>query len=484
MSILNRNTTHTPIKHPERILQFGGGNFLRAFCDWMFHVLNEETDFNSSVVIVKPTKRGDYIQLKAQEGLFHVALDGIREGELHSEVTLVESVSRVIQPYNAWSDYLKTAEQPEMRFLVSNTTEAGIKFSDTDKFADEPAHEFPAKLTQWLFHRFEHFKGEADKGMILLPCELIENNGDVLQATIIQYAELWKLGENFKNWINNHNYFCSTLVDRIVSGYPKGRAAELLENKGVEDDLLVAGEYYHSWVIKAPSKVQDELPFSKTGLNVQFVEDLGPYREMKVRVLNGAHTSLVPVGVLAGIETVIESMGQAEVLGHVQSVLSEEVKPTLVADFSSEEINAFVQAVLDRFKNPTLQHYLMDISLNSTSKFQARLLPAFLDYVELKGIFPKRITFSLACLIRFYKGEFNGVTINRKDSAEVLEFFDTQWAKVDSKEQSLETLVTNTLSNPLIVGKDISNIENVVPFITAKIEAIEDKGVVGLLKKI
>lgn len=483
MNKLNRNTTNIPVQRPERILQFGGGNFLRAFCDWMFHVLNLETDFNSSVVIVKPTKRGDYVELKAQDGLFHVALDGIRDGALHSEITLVESISRVIQPYNAWKDYLKTAEQAEMRFLVSNTTEAGIKFSESDQLKDEPAHEFPAKLTQWLFHRFNHFDGAADKGMILLPCELIEDNGEALKTTVLQYAELWKLGEGFVSWINNHNYFCSTLVDRIVSGYPKDRADELLKSIGFDDELLVAGEYYNSWVIKAPIEVQSELPFAKTDLNVQFVEDLGSYREMKVRVLNGAHTSLVPVGVLAGIETVIESMSQAEVIGHVQNVLSEEVKPTLI-DFSATEIDAFIQAVLDRFKNPTLQHFLMDISLNSTSKFQARLLPAFLDYVKMKGTFPKRIAFSLACLIRFYKGEFNGSSIVRKDNSEVLQFFDKEWSSIEKNEQPLEVLVKNTLSNPLIVGKDISSIEGLVPFIAGQITNIESKGVVETLKTI
>ena len=480
---LNRTLSNKPNTNPERILQFGGGNFLRAFCDWMFDVLNKTTDFNGSVVVVKPTKRGDYTELREQEGLFHVALDGVRKGELVSEVTLVESVSRVIQPYTEWEAFLATAENPEMRFIVSNTTEAGIKFSEMDEFTDQPPHEFPAKLTKWLHHRFKYFNGASDKGCIMLPCELIEDNGIALRDAILNYARHWNLGFDFQDWITEHNHFCSTLVDRIVSGYPKDRAAAIYKQTGFNDPLLVAGEDYHSWVIKAPSFVQNELPFSKTDLNVQFVEELAAYREMKVRILNGAHTSLVPVGYLAGIRTVKESMDDPAVSNHVMQVLSKEVKPTLT-DFKETEIDEFIKSVLDRFRNPTLKHYLISISLNSTSKFQARLLPAFTEYTEANGTFPNRIAFSLACMIRFYKGDFNGEKIDVKDDTEVLEFFSNEWNKVDSGAQSLEDLVRSTLSNPTIVGDDLTKYEGLVVFITKSINDIERTGVHACLKKL
>ncbi|MDO7135882.1 tagaturonate reductase [Algibacter lectus] len=476
MTKLNRTTANKPVQHPVRIMQFGGGNFLRAFCDWMFDVLNKTTDFNGSVVVVKPTKRGDYTELRTQDGLFHVALDGVRNGNLVSEVTLVESVSSVIQPYTQWDEYLALAEQPQLRFVVSNTTEAGIKFSETDKLTDCPPHEFPAKLTLWLHHRFNHFNGAADKGCILLPCELIENNGDALLKTILQYAEFWNLSEAFQIWILHHNHFCSTLVDRIVSGFPEGRKTEISQQIGFDDDLLVAGEDYHSWVIKGPELVQDELPFSKTDLNVQFVNDLSDYREMKVRILNGAHTSLVPVGYLAGLRTVKESMDDEVVKNHVLQVLSTEVKPTLT-NFSESEIDAFIASVIDRFKNPTLKHYLLAISLNSTSKFQARLLPAFREYTALNETFPKRIAFSLACMIRFYKGEFNNETIDVNDDAKALKFFQKEWGKVDSGEQTLAELVKNTLANKTIVGDNLSEDNGLTTFITEKIKAIETHGV-------
>jgi tagaturonate reductase len=476
MKTLDRATANKPIKYPARVLQFGGGNFLRAFCDWMFDTLNKTTDFNGSVVVVKPTERGDYTALRAQDGLFYVALDGVRNGVLISEVTLVESVSDVIQPYTEWDKYLQLAEQPEMRFIVSNTTEAGIKFSENDKQTDFPPHEFPAKLTLWLYHRFNFFNGAVDKGCIFLPCELVENNGEALKITILQYAEHWKLEKEFSVWIEKCNYFCSTLVDRIVSGFPEDRKEAIEKQIGFKDELLVAGEDYHSWVIKAPSIVKAELPFSKTNLNVQFVEDLSAYREMKVRILNGAHTSLVPVGYLAGLRTVKESMDDTVVCNHVLQVLSTEIKPTL-NNFSTEEIDAFINAVIDRFKNPTLKHFLIAISLNSTSKFQARLLPAFIQYTELKGTFPKRIAFSLACMIRFYKGNFNGEKIVVNDDVKVLDFFNQEWGKVTKEEQTIERLVLNVLSNSAVVGTDLSQYPGLVKFVSEAIVKIDKIGV-------
>ena len=479
--ILNRKTANKPVHHPLRVMQFGGGNFLRAFCDWMFDVLNKTTDFNGSVAVIKPTERGDYTELKNQEGLFHVALDGIRNGKLVSEVTLVESVSKVIQPYTEWDDYLALAEQPEMRFIVSNTTEAGIKFSSSDKQTDCPPHEFPGKLTLWLYHRFNYFKGAADKGCIVLPCELIEDNGDALQKTVVKYAEHWGLELEFITWVINCNYFCSTLVDRIVSGFPTDRKVAIEQQTCYKDDLLVAGEVYHSWVIKAPPIVQKELPFSKTDLNVVFVDDLKDYREMKVRILNGAHTSLVPVGYLAGIRTVKESMEDDLVSNHILQVLSKEIKPTLT-NFPEKDIDTFINAVLDRFKNPTLKHFLIAISLNSTSKFQARLLPAFKEYTQTNGHFPKRIAFSLACLIRFYKGEFSGENIPVNDDASILEFFKDEWGQVTEQRQTLETLVKNVLSNTDIIGENLATYNGLVQFITNSINSIDEVGVKECLK--
>jgi len=300
MQNLNRQITNKPKTLPLKVMQFGGGNFLRAFVDWMVHVLNQETNFNGGVVVVKPTERGDYQVLKSQDGLFTVVLDGIKNSKLVAEKILVDCVQNVVNPYSEWDAYIEMAKSPDIRFIVSNTTEAGIRFNAADAFEGNPPKEFPAKLTLWLYHRFQHFGNDITKGCILLPCELVEDNGEALKAAVLQYTAHWNLDGDFVNWIYTANHFCSTLVDRIVSGYPLDRADKIHSELGYEDKLLVSGEYYHSWVIKGPELVRKELPFAKTDLNVEFVHDLVPYREMKVRILNGAHTSMVPVGYLAG----------------------------------------------------------------------------------------------------------------------------------------------------------------------------------------
>ncbi len=461
-------------------MQFGGGNFLRAFVVWMVDILNKETDFNGGIAIVKPTEGGDYLELKEQDGLFTVVLDGIKDGKQMAEKSLVTSVQKVVNCYTEWQTYLDLAENPDLRFIVSNTTEAGIQFNSEDKFDDSPPKEFPAKLTVWLHQRFEHFVGDISRGCILLPCELIENNGKALKNCVLQYADLWQLGDDFKEWLDSSNHFCGTLVDRIVSGYPRERANGIEKELGYKDQLLVAGEYYHSWVIQAPEFVQKELPFSQTELNVEFVSDLAPYREMKVRLLNGAHTSMVPVAYLAGIRLVNEAMEDETVSGFVESLLLKEATPTL--DFPVEIKRKFVADVLDRFRNPLLKHQLISISLNSTSKFVTRLLPTLKDYYAKEGKLPQRIVFGLSALIRFYKGESDGEAIPLKDDQRILDFFAVQWKKFNNNKLTLSELVTSILKNTLLWKEDLTQLDNLVETVTQNIEDMENKGVLQSLK--
>ncbi len=465
MTLLNRTTANIPVQHPVKIIQFGGGNFLRAFADWMFDVLNKETDFKGSVAIIKPTKRGDYDALKKQEGLFHVALEGLVSGTLVSETQLITSVSKIIQPYTQWNDYLALAEQPDVRFVVSNTTESGIKFSENDLKTETPPHEFPAKLTLWLYHRFNFFKGAKDKGCILLPCELIEDNGAVLQQTILDYAKHWNLDEQFSLWIQKSNYFCNTLVDRIVSGYPTAKPPKL----AFTDTLLVAGEYYHSWVLQAPKWVQEELPFANTNLNVQFVDDLKAYREIKVRVLNGAHTILVPVGYLFGIDKVREAVTNTTVGAFLKEALYNEICPTLAMPKS--DVDAFAKSVLDRFKNPSIEHALLSISLNSIAKFKTRVLPSVLAYIAQNNTVPKALLFSLASLLVFYKGTRDKETILLKDDIEVLTFFKEQWGH-----QTVEVVVKNTLSHTAFWGLDLTSFLNLETTVAMYVNVILKDG--------
>lgn len=460
-------------------MQFGGGNFLRAFVDWMVQVLNETTDFSGGVVVVKPTERGDYRELKSQDGLFTVVLDGIKNGELVAEKKLVDCIQEVVNPYSEWDTYLELAKISDLRFVVSNTTEAGIKFSAEDKIEENPPREFPAKLALWLYHRFQHFDGDPSKGCILLPCELIEDNGEALRSTILQYADHWNMGNDFKDWINACNHFCSTLVDRIVSGYPTDRADEILEELCYNDALLVAGEYYHSWVIHGDDSIQKELPFGLTDLKVEFVDELAPYREMKVRILNGAHTSMVPVGYLAGLRFVDEAMEDSAVSSFVESLLTEEVANTL--DFPETVIQKYIADVLDRFRNPLLKHQLISISLNSTSKFVARLLPTFKDYYKGEGKLPKKIVFGLSALILFYKGEFEGDKITLNDDSNVLDFYSLAYKRLDAVELSLAGFVELVLGNNELWGEDLTKFVGLADAITKNIQRIESNGIKEVL---
>src|SRR5690606_13890016 len=369
---------------------------------------------------------------------------------------------------------------PSLRFVISNTTEAGIKFNPMDNFKDAPPSEFPAKLTLFLYHRFRHYDGNPSKGCIILPCELIISNGETLQKTVLQYAAHWQLEPEFTTWIRTANHSCSTLVDRIVSGYPTDRAQELERELGYEDPSMVAGEYYHNWVIQAPISIQRELPFTQTKLNVQFVDDLAPYREMKVRILNGAHTAMVPMAYLAGKRLVDEAMEQEEIGRFITELLLQETIRTL--DFPQEIKERFVADVLDRFRNPLLKHQLMSIALNSTSKFVARLLPTLKDYLALEGKLPERIVLAFAALLLFYKGEFNGQKIALKDDADVLSFFKESWEQYDWKKRSLQETVTHILENAAIWGENLNDIPGLSEMITIFIDSIEQHGMMDSIE--
>ena len=479
MKKLNRKKANLEKVPPERVLQFGGGNFLRGFVDWMIDKLNKEGVFSGSVVVVKPTEGGEYKELNAQDGLFHVVLDGIRNGESATEITLVESVSRTIQPYRDWDGYLATARQPGMRYIVSNTTEAGIKFSEEDRFDDGPSGEFPAKLTRWLYERFQYFSGSDTRGCLILPCELIENNGTVLKDMVLRYIEQWNLEPEFKKWINEHNYFYDTLVDRIVSGYPADRADKINESTGYVDPLLVAGELYHSWVISGHPTLQSEWPFDQVDLNVKFVENLSDYRELKVRILNGAHTALVPVGYLAGYRTVDECLEDKQIEKYLNQLLHEEVKPTLVG-LPKDEVDSFIVQVLDRFRNPVLAHQLLDISLNSISKFKTRLLPSLQDYVTQRNAPPERILFALTCLMLFYRGEYQDEEIPLRDDQSNINFAQQTWLACEEEKIGLLTLVTQFLAK-LGVPPSMRCYEAIRQSVYAHTENILEEGVLDSL---
>lgn len=454
MEYLSRKIIKTNI-YPNKILQFGGGNFLRCFVNWMVQILNEETNFNAGVIIVKPTKPGDYKKLKLQDGLFTTVLEGIKNGNLVEEKRLIDCVQDIVNPYLEWQKYLNIAKKEDLRFVVSNTTEAGIKFNPKDKYNDKPPQEFPAKLAILLHHRYKYFNGDLSKGFIILPCELIESNGEELQKIILKYANFWELEDDFKNWILKANFFCNTLVDRIVSGYPKNQIIQIEKELQYQDKLVVSGEIYHSWIIQTQNpEIKKEIPFNKTDLNVNFVTNLDNYRTLKVRILNGAHTTLVPIGYLFGIDKVRESLEDVIVRKFLEDTIFNEICLTL--DFSKKELDHFVNDVLDRFKNPYLEHELMSISLNSISKYKTRVLPSVLEYIRRKNKLPKNMLFSLAALFAFYKGIRNGKKIALKDDKKVLDFFTKLWGLYDEGNLKIESLTKTVLANTELWGIDLN----------------------------
>lgn len=376
----------------EKIIQFGEGNFLRGFADYFIHKLNEKGLFDGSVVIVQPIAKGLTDTINAQKGEYNLYLRGIQDGKEVCEHTKIQSVSRAINPYEDFDAYLALAGDPNFRFIISNTTEAGIAYDDSCEITDAPPSSFPAKLTVLLNERFK----KGLKGFIILSCELIDHNGDELKKCVLKYADKWNLGEDFKKWLVEENSFCNTLVDRIVTGYPREEAEELCEELGYEDKLLDTAEIFHLWVIEG--HFEDELPLQKAGFNVVWTDDVTPYKKRKVRILNGGHTSMVTGALLSGLETVGQCVNDEVVGNFLKKCLFTEIVPTLGG--SAEDEN-FANAVLERFANPYIKHMLRSIALNSVSKFSVRVLPTILEYKEQQGEYPLSLTMALAALIEW-----------------------------------------------------------------------------------
>jgi tagaturonate reductase len=463
---LNRETASGENVRPVKVLQFGEGNFLRAFADWIIDTLNEKTDFNGAVQIIQPIQNGMGKMVNDQDGLYHVVLNGIQNGKSFQQTRLVSSVVGVINPFENLQQYLQCARNPHLKFILSNTTEAGIVFNANDTNPKSLPETFPGKLTILLHQRYEFYNGAPDKGLILLPCELIEKNGENLKSAILQYVAHWKLSDGFKNWIEQHNIFCNTLVDRIVPGFPKDTIHEIHKSTGYEDNLVVMAEPFHLWVIEAPESVKRAFPTEQAGLQVKFVNDLTPYRTRKVRILNGAHTALVPVAYLHGLRTVRESVDDSYVGDFIRKTITEEIIPTL--DLPKAELEQFANDVMERFQNPFIRHELMSIALNSISKFKVRVLPSLLRYIEINKQLPEHLVFSLASLIRFYKGEWKGEKIALQDTTEVLTFFGNAWKSNDA-----EKVVRETLSNTSFWDQDLTQLHGLTEAVVKGLKELE-----------
>lgn len=459
MRSLTRQNSNSQSDRAVKVIQFGEGNFLRAFVDWMLDILNEKPDFDSDVQIVQPIENGMGEMLNKQEGLYHVLIQGIEGNKRVDTIRLIKNIKSVINPHTDYNEYLKLAENKDLKLIISNTTEAGIAFSETDVDYINTPTTYPGKLTSLLYHRFSQKQEVKNQTLVIIPCELIEKNGDKLKRCVLQYADLWELPAEFTKWIDSNITFCNSLVDRIVPGYPKETIAEIKAQIGFEDNMVVKAEPYHLWAIEGPKELYHLLPFDKAGLKVKIVDDIHPFRIRKVRILNGVHTAMMAYAYLRGFRAVKETVEDPQMAEFIKELIFEEIIPTI--DLPKEELVEFANDVMDRFRNPFIHHEWKSIALNSISKFKVRVLPTMLDYKATNGNWPEKLVMAMAALFQFYKGTQNGETLPVSDDEEVITFFQNAW--LVEKPTEIAKMI---LANAELWGQDLSNDEELLGLIT------------------
>lgn len=417
-------------QYPERVLQFGEGNFIRAFIDWMIHRMNTQGLFQGRIVVVQPTPRGKIVPvLNRQDGAYTLILRGYEEGKIVDRKEVIHSISRGLNPYTEWDQVLKLMESPAIQLIFSNTTEVGLHYLREAYQPGKAPLSFPGKLTACLYHRFQCFNGDPSAGMTVIPLELVENNGKVLRENVLRCARDWDLSNEFIRWVEEENRFCNTLVDRIVTGFPKDEAEDLWEEMGYKDELMTVGEPYHLLVIEGDPLVRELLPFHLAGLNVHW-DQIATYRELKIHVLNAAHTIMATVGYLKGLETVLDVMNDGEMFRYVTRLIKQEILPCLSQ--GEEMKKAYADSVIERFRNPLNKHYLLDISLNAVTKFQERVLPVLERYYRQFKKPPRGIAYAFAALLLFYRNGGRDHEVPVRDREEVLSAMREAWSDAGS----------------------------------------------------
>ena len=441
-------------ERPIKILQFGEGNFLRAFVDNFIQELNNQNLINSDVAVVQPLEFGRIDAMKEQDGLYTLFLEGIKNNEVVKSKQIIDVIGDLIDPYKELEKYLSYARSEELEMVFSNTTEAGITYEAEKVSKEATPVSFPGKLLLFLRERYLFFKGSNESGLEIIPCELIDDNGTELKATLIKLARYNEFEPEFIYWLENNNRYYNTLVDRIVPGYPRDDAESLEKELGYMDHSMVKGEIFHLWVIEGPEALHSKLPFEQSGLDVYYVESIKPYKQRKVKILNGSHTALVPVAYLSGLEAVKESIDTPIFNQFVKQFIFDEVIPTI--NLPKDDMDKFASSIIERYSNPFIHHLLISIALNSISKYKTRILPTVLD-LHAQGGFAKHALFSLAALIVFYRGiDEDNRPIPLKDDERFLTLFAKLWEQSDVKQLVLEVLSmnhweTDYLKTPMVV---------------------------------
>lgn len=483
MKRLSNELIGNRIERPIKVVQFGDGNFLRGFVDWVLQKLNDAEIYETDVAVVKP-RSGEFNEdLLAQDGLYTFIEEGVQDGVFTATTQIIDVLRQFVNPYADYQAYLKLAEVDTLEFVFSNTTESGIVLDVSDRIDNSPPKTFPGKLLAFLYHRYQTFNGASDKGLFIVPCELIDDNGDELYACVKRLAEAHGLEAEFVTWLSEANTFTNTLVDRIVPGYPTEREAELTEGLGYVDKRMVMGEVFHLWVIEDRNGIGKVLDGAKIGLNMIFTEDIKPYKIQKVRILNGLHTLMVPVAYLAGINTVGDAMKDDLILKFIKRATDLEIVPATEGYLSKEALVEFAEGVYDRFSNPQIHHELLSISLNSTAKFKSRLLPTALDYVKARGKFPAHIAFSLASMLVFFKGYRGEEAINLQDEPQFLEFYGSVWSRYHDEKLDIHDVVTEFLGLVTHWEQDLNEIDGLTAQVADAVESILVDGMRAALTK-
>ena len=472
MELISKKIIKNVPQRKVKIMQFGEGNFLRAFVEWILQDLNDKGAIDANVVLVQPMPFGRVKELADQDGLYTLRLEGIDGGKKIKNSQVINVVGDCLNPFADYEKFLAYGESEDLQIIISNTTEAGIAVDPADTDFSVCPKSYPGKLLALLKARYDRFSGAMDKGLAIIPCELIDNNGDELKRCLNELAEINKMDKKFVEWLNTANHFTSTLVDRIVPGYPRNEIEEIQKETGYIDNNVVKGEIFHLWVLKKEPHIQKVLPADSTGLNVIFADDIKPYKQRKVKILNGSHTAMVPVAYLCGIDTVGEAVNDPVIGKFVRDFVFEEVNPTIA--LPQDQMIAFANSVIERYQNPFIRHELMSIALNSTTKFKTRLLPTLTDYVKIKGTLPKRLLFAYAALVVFHKGKRGEADIALNDDPAYLAKWKELWAGFNG---DYEKLAHDALAWKEAWDMDMNTIHPEITATVAKyLEAICVKG--------
>lgn len=490
MKQLNKSLVGKLQRPPERIIQFGEGNFLRGFIDWMIHQMNQQHLFNGSVVAIQPTPHGKVLpKLEAQDYLYTVNLRGIDHDAPIDQAEVITSISRGINPYDNWQQVLELAHNPKIQFVFSNTTEAGLTYQKEKYDGKASPMSFPGKLTAFLYERFKCKAGSANSGFSIFPCELLEGNGDLLREYVLKISHDFDYSDEFRQWISDYNFFYNTLVDRIVTGFPNGEIDDFTEKLQYEDQLLTVGEPFHLFVIDGPEKLEQQLPFRQAGLNVEWA-DILPFRELKVRILNGLHTVMYALGVFNGQKTVLQAMEDTHLRPLLDFCLNEEILPTLCVD--EKEKCSFANSVIERFLNPFNKHQLTDLGMSGITKYKVRCLPSLLAFYKEKKECPRVLTLGLAATLLYFKedfvneeskafGKYNGFNYHIRENKDILEIFKNVWSCYDGSKKSLVGITETLLGDPLVWDQDLTVIHGLTEKVASYLYDLIENGIEEVL---